>query len=274
MNAKQQDTKLKLRRDYHMHSTFSSDANDTPAAMCRRALALGLTEIALTEHAEWINGWRGFPEPDAYFAAVAQCQAEFAPQGLTVRSGVELGNPHEHSQGVAALLDAYPFDVKVASLHWLYGENIHLPACFAGRHPDDVYADYFAALGQMAADSDADIIAHFDRILWCGTAIGARFDLARLEDVVREALTTIAWRGQALELNTRYLAETPQWHGPLVTMLRWFRESGGQRVVVNSDAHSAAQMGLNASLALDLLLEAGFDRPARIPPAKQYLFPI
>lgn len=254
-----------ITTDYHMHSTFSPDGNETPEALCRRALALGFTEIAITEHAEWIDGWQGFPQAADYLAAIERCQTTFARHGLTVRSGIELGNPHEHAAEVADLLAAYPFDVKIASLHWLHGENIHLPACFDGRHPDDVYADYFAALGAMAAESDVDIIGHFDRILWRGTAMGAELNLARLETVVREALVTIAWRGIALELNTRYLNVRPDWHEALVTMLRWFRESGGSRVVVNSDAHRSEHIGLNAQLALALLDEAGIPAPTRIP---------
>lgn len=241
-----------------MHSTFSMDGQDTIEALCWRALALGLNEIAITEHAEWQPGWRGTFDVDGYFAEVERCQAEFAPRGLTVYSGVELGNPHEYSRQASSLVTAYPFEVRIASLHWLYGQNIHDAACFAGREPMDVYADYFAALGHMAADfSQIDVVAHFDRILWRGTLLGATFRPQAIESVVRDALATIAWRGLALELNTRLLATVPGWRPALVTMLSWFREEGGRRVVVNSDAHRIGQMGLNLEAAGAILREAG-----------------
>lgn len=247
--------------DYHMHSTFSVDGQDTIEAMCWRALSLGLKEIAITEHAEWHPLWHGNElETDAYFDEINRLRAEFAPRGLMLHSGVELGNPHEFQSQATALVANYPFDVRIASLHWLYGKNIHDASCFANREPTDVYADYFSALGHMAAEfSSIDVVAHFDRILWRGTLLGATFRPHSLEGVIREALATIAWRDLALELNTKFLNLSPGWRPALVTMLRWFREEGGQRVVVNSDAHRVGQMGVNMDLAQAILIEAGLE---------------
>jgi histidinol-phosphatase (PHP family) len=243
--------------DYHMHSTFSFDAQDSMESLCRRALELGFTEIAFTEHAEWHPDFRGVFDVDSYFLELERCRARYAGQGLTIYSGVELGNPQDYSAPASRLVQDYPFEVRIASLHWLYGENIHDSSCFAGREPLEVYADYFTSLGHMAADfSDIDIIAHFDRILWRGSLIGARFDLRTLQSVIRDTLATIAWRGLALELNTRLLAHQPNWRPELVTMLRWFREEGGRRVVVNSDSHRTSHLGTNLELARETLAAA------------------
>jgi histidinol-phosphatase (PHP family) len=261
----------KITTDYHMHSTFSVDGQDSIEALCWRALALGLTEIAVTEHAEWHNRWHG-SELDAtgYLAEIDRLRAEFAPRGLALYSGVELGNPHDFQRQAAALLAGNLFEVRIASLHWLYGENIHDASCFAGRDPMDVYADYFSALGHMAADFSAiDVVGHFDRILWRGTMLGAPFRPQMLAGIIRDSLATIAWRGLALELNTRLLNQTPGWRPALVTMLRWFREEGGRRVVVNSDAHRVSQMGNNLELAGAILDEAGLE-PAVLEPAMAF----
>jgi histidinol-phosphatase (PHP family) len=257
-----------IRTDYHMHSTFSVDGQDTVEALCWRALALGLTEIAVTEHAEWHPKWHGNPlDADGYFDEINRLRAEFAPRGLMLHSGVELGNPHEFQRQASGLVNAYPFGVRIASLHWLYGENIHDAACFAGRDPLDVYADYFSAVGHMAAESsEIDVIAHFDRILWRGTMLGATFRPHSLEGIIRDTLATIAWRGLALELNTKLLNQTPGWRPALITMMQWYREEGGRRVVVSSDAHRAAQMGINLDLAREILSEAGLE-PVALQPA-------
>ncbi len=260
-----------IMTDYHMHSTFSVDGQDSIEALCWRALALGLTEIAVTEHAEWHGRWHGGAfDATAYFAELNRLKDEFAPRGLTLLSGVELGNPHEFARPAAALLAAHPFDVRIASLHWLHGENIHDASCFAGCDPQDVYADYFSALGHMAADfSSIDVVAHFDRILWRGTMLGAPLQPRRLEGVIRDALATIAWRGLALELNTRFLNHTPGWRPALTTMLCWYREEGGTRVVVNSDAHRVSQMGANLEIARAILDEAGLE-PTTLQPATTF----
>ncbi len=255
-----------VETDYHMHSTFSPDGSDSPSELCRRALERGLTEIAITEHAEWQPGAepQGFPQADAYFTAIERCRERFEPQGLALYSGVELGNPHEHVDEATALLASYPFDVIIASLHWLYGKNIHLESCFANRDPDEVYADYFIELSRMAANFDFDIVAHFDRIIWRGTLLGATFDPWRLENVIQDSLATIARYGRALELNTRFLNHTPNWNENLVIMFHWFLQAGGSCVVVNSDAHWLDEMGRNFFVAQEILKQAGFKLPDQL----------
>jgi histidinol-phosphatase (PHP family) len=161
-------------------------------------------------------------------------------------------------------LNQYPFDVIIASLHWLYDENIHVADCFANRDPDQVYADYFTELGRMAAGFEFDVLAHFDRIIWRGTLLGATFDPWSLEPITREALAAVAAHNRALELNTRFLAHPRNWNQALVTMLRWFRLAGGTRVVVNSDAHRSSELGRNLEIAQALLEEAGFDLPGQL----------
>jgi histidinol-phosphatase (PHP family) len=257
---------INITTDYHMHSTFSPDGDHSPAQLCQRALELGLTEIAITEHAEWqpASSLDDFRQAPAYFAALEQVRAEFGARGLAVYSGVELGNPHDYVSQASQLVRAYPFDVVIGSLHWLYGENIHLAACFAHRHPDQVYADYFVELGRMAWGFDFDIVAHFDRIIWRGTLLGAAFDPWRLEAVIRPALSAIAATDKALELNTRFLTHTPNWNEALVTMFGWFREAGGSRVVVNSDAHRISELGRNTAIAGELLTAAGFELPQQL----------
>lgn len=252
---------MQILTDYHMHSTFSPDGDDPPAALCQRAVDLGLQEIALTEHAEWHPNYstEGFPQVDAYFEAIERCRLQFESLGLTVYAGIELGNPHQCVEPVTELLTEYPFDVVLASLHWLYDKNIHLEEVFVGHDPYQVYADYFTELSLMAMGFDFDILAHFDRILWRGTLLGIEFVPLRLEPVIREALATIARYGRVLELNTTFLDHNPNWNDSLVTMLRWYLQEGGTQVVVNSDAHRIGEIARHQEIAVDLLNRAGFE---------------
>lgn len=260
--------------DYHMHSTFSPDGHVPPEALCRQALAVGLTEIAITEHAEWRPGWApGLPRAAEFMAAIEQCRATFGPQGLRVLAGVEVGNPHEHPDEVHALLAAHPFDVVLGSLHWLHGENIHHEACFAGRCADDLYADYFTEMGRMVGRADIDVVAHFDRIFWRGTLLGFPCDPQRCEPIVRGALAAIVRQNVALELNTKFLALEPGWSAALVVVLRWFREMGGSRVVLGSDAHCPEMIGRNLARGAELLRAAGFEAPARLAARRGRLSP-
>jgi histidinol-phosphatase (PHP family) len=252
--------------DYHMHTTFSPDADHTPEAMCRQALALGLTEIAFTEHAEWHPKMSlgGLPRLAEYLAEVEACRVKFGPLGLQIYVGVELGNPHLYAKEATTLLAKNRFEVVLASLHWLDDENIHDAACFAGRDPDEVYSDYFAELGRMVMNFEFDIVAHFDRILWRGTLLGTPLEPRWLEPEIRETLAIIARYDRVLELNAAFLAREPHWRPTLVTLFRWFREEGGRRVVINSDSHRIGEIGRNRALAEQILEKAGFQLPEQL----------
>jgi histidinol-phosphatase (PHP family) len=246
--------------DYHMHTIFSPDGDDPPPVMCHQALDLGLTAIAITEHAEWHPAERlhGFPNADAYFLAMAQCSAEFGPRGLQVYTGIELGNPHQYFYEATWLVETYPFDVVIASLHWLNGKNIHLEECFIGYQPEEIYRDYFYEIARMARDFKFDILGHFDRIVWRGQLLGIGFDPYRVERAVRTAMEALVKYDRCLELNTRFLNDPLNWNDSLVTMLRWYWEAGGTRIVVNSDAHRRHEIGRNRDVARQILNQAGF----------------
>jgi histidinol-phosphatase (PHP family) len=244
--------------DLHMHSTYSLDGNNTIADLCEQALRLGLTHIAVTDHVEWPpNSAHQRPDYDRYFAELRQCQARFAPRGLTLLSGLELGNPHEHRADVDALLASYDFDVVIGSLHWLAGQNIHDTRCFNEQDPYEVYTRYFGQLAQIAATVDCHIIAHFDRIFWPGTSRFGPPQIERIETPVREAMRALAEHGRVLELNTRFLTHEPGWNDALLTVLRWYRAEGGQFVAINSDTHRAAELGRHRAIGQALVEAAG-----------------
>ncbi len=258
---------LFFKTDYHTHTWLSPDGHSSMFAMCSRAVELGLRSIAFTEHVEWQNQRHILPPLRTYFQEIDDCRDHFGARGLTVLSGVEIGNPHEHLEEAAELLSSGPFDVIIASLHWLYGKSIQMEACFRGREANDVYADYFSAIGEMAAQFDADIIAHFDRIMWRGALMGIPLDPRRIEATIRDALATIAWCGSALEINTRYLRNDAPWLEALVLILRWYVEEGGTRLAVNSDAHGVWQLGENGDVAYTVLQEVGLNPVHDLRPA-------
>jgi histidinol-phosphatase (PHP family) len=245
-----------LTTDLHMHSIYSSDGHDSPDAMFQRGLDLGLEAMAITEHAEWHKGDRGFPRVEEYFDAMLACRKKYT-QEISVYTGVELGNPHKYAKQADHLLGEFPFDIVIGSVHWLYDVNIHDTVVFQGRDLNTVYTDYFEEARRLCEDFPIDILAHFDRILWRSTLLGLKFEPYAIEDTIRTTLASVAQRGVALELNTRHLVMNPAWRENLITMLGWYKEEGGRGVVVNSDAHRTGHITFNFDIAENLLAQTG-----------------
>lgn len=245
--------------DFHMHSTFSPDGQCSMFEMCTGAVALGYTAVSFTDHLEWNPKWATTPNYVAYFNELAQMRQTFAPQGLHIYSGVELGNPHHYLDEVDELYATHEFDVRVASLHWLYDDNIHNVSCFKNRNPQQVYYDYFLELIHLACDVPADILAHFDRIFWRGYQLGYYFDEKVAGSIVREALTAVIENNLALEFNTRLIAGDAQWHDLILMLFSWYKEAGGNHIIINADAHNINQISINRNLAQDILRQVGLE---------------
>ena len=96
--------------DYHMHTNFSEDADDTLEAMCRRAIELGIPEIGFSEH--WDVGpyetKPRFFKPEPWYAELERLRGLFAGQ-LIIRAGIEIAEPHLYPQETAEVLGTRPF---------------------------------------------------------------------------------------------------------------------------------------------------------------------
>jgi histidinol-phosphatase (PHP family) len=228
--------------------------------MCQHAMQIGFKEIAFTEHIEWHPDWQGTLDIEAYLSAIQEAKKSYTPKGLKVYAGIEVGNPHDYPDQATALFLNPNFDLIIASLHWLRGKNIHLPECFAGRNPVDVYAEYFLEIRRMSACCDFDILAHFDRIFLTGWKLGNIPELDQLEFVIRAALSTLADNNQILEINTKLFSLLPPtWKDIMVTFVTWFKEEGGTGISIGSDAHQMSEIGRHFENAVEILEATQFE---------------
>ncbi|MGB1253782.1 MAG: histidinol-phosphatase HisJ family protein [Candidatus Promineifilaceae bacterium] len=257
-----------IQTDFHMHSTFSPDGNNSVRAMCSAAAKKGLTTIAFTEHKEWGRSFDApFAQVDDYFVALEAERRRYSKwyrPDLTILSGVELGNPHENHAEAARFVEQHPFDITIASLHWIYGENVHNRRCFQNRDVHRVFADYFDKVREMVLDFEVDMLAHFDRILWVPALNSAEFNITQVEQNVRSLFEAVLARNVALELNTKLYRVSPNWEDSLRTMLGWFREAGGERVMINSDAHHTSHLHVHLDPARQLLQACGLSLETQI----------
>ena len=72
---------------------------------------------------------------------------------------------------------------------------------------------------------------------------------------MRAIFTEVAKTDHAMEVNTHHGLDLDSWP----TILRWFKECGGELVTVGSDAHRPKDVARGIPQALELLKAAGFD---------------
>jgi histidinol-phosphatase (PHP family) len=245
--------------DYHIHTDFSCDSDATMIEMCRSAIEKGIPEIGFSEHFDLMpqEECRNYLQVDAFWEDLLECRRAFRGS-LIIRAGVELGEPHHFKDEVADLLNQYPWDYSLASMHWVGSGNIFYPEFFE-QPAEQVYRPYFLELARMAAEAEFDVVAHFDMVKRRGFDAYGVFDPCDYENEIRNVLKTLAEKDRALEVNTATLRRPVKELCPGVTILKWFKEAGGKWITLGSDAHRPDQVGYGLLQALAMLRSAGFE---------------
>ena len=251
------------RHDYHVHSCFSHDSQASLEAVCQVAVDRGLDEIAFTDHVDlgphFPPGHFRAPE---YLAAIARCRDRYNDQ-LVVRAAVEVGEPHLYADETAELLGAHDFDLVLGSAHYALGMRAAWREDFFVPPLREAYESYFKQVVRLAAVGDYDILAHVDLIKRDALQFGKPYDGPEpYADMIRTALRSVVERGKGIELNMSPLRRGQAEPCPSLEILRWYRELGGEIVVVGSDAHSPDAVGAYLDLAVEIAKSAGFKRLA------------
>ncbi len=257
-----------------MHSRFSEDGDDTPESMCQRAIALGIPEIGFTEHWD-VGPFESNPryfKPEPWYAELERLRKLFHGQ-LVIRAGIEIAEPHLYPQETREVLQRAPFDYVIGSVHFV-GENfIFDNVYFRNNTADEIYGSYFAELGQMVRIADIDIVAHFDIPARTGIPIFG-YEPGRYEKLIRSVLKTCIERNLALDVNAGGLRKPARNLMPDPLILEWYKEMGGQRLTLGSDAHRLPEVGLYLEKAIEAIQTVGIDHITRFDHRKAQFIPI
>jgi histidinol-phosphatase (PHP family) len=234
---------------------------------CERAIEVGLPAIAFTEHADWALVHEGQHPVDlaGYFDAIDRCRAKF--KDLRILTGVELGEPHWFPRETAEVLAAGPLDQVHGSIHCIrLGGRLIDASQFRERPGIDFHEavrEYFhETLAMVESGQPFEALAHLDypKRYWIDGLAPYREEDYEAE--LRAILVAAARTGRVLEVNTtrgRTLC-------PDITVVRWWREVGGQAVQYGSDAHQPDKVAEGFKLATQMVEAAGF-KPASDPMA-------
>jgi histidinol-phosphatase (PHP family) len=251
--------------DNHVHSEWSWDA---PAgdmqATCQRAVELGLTSIAFTEHMDWACGPEASFDVHAYFECIERCRAVYSD--LRIMSGVEMGEPHRYPSEARAFLEG-PFDRILGSVHCVDWEGRSVDASERGfLRRDNVHTVFRLYLAEVAALLNSglpfQVLGHLDypKRYW---PVDCPYDEATYEGEFREILRLAARRDIVLEVNTTRGRDPGRALCPGLMALQWWRKEGGRAISFGSDAHSADELAGGFEHAREIAREAGFEREDR-----------
>jgi histidinol-phosphatase (PHP family) len=243
---------LKLISDYHSHPQGHRVQPYTRQLLqpwIDSARERSLADIAFTDHDRYHSGV-DFDELDRLRAANPE---------IKIRAGLELDNDPETSAAGRAWVEKNwdRLDFVLGSVHYLdrpdqMFDSVPVGADqFVGREIDEIYADYFRRVREIAATGLVDCLSHLDLI-----KIHDHRPRSPIRDLVSGTLDFIAARGLAIELSTAGWRKPVNELYPSDEIIRLAMEKG-IRFTTASDAHSHVQLGENYERLAGKMAELG-----------------
>ena len=250
--------------DCHIHSENSPDGHPAVDVICRRALQLGFSGLAITDHVE-CQGYKGIDyRPRILKSTSDAARAEEQFQGsLTVIRGLELGQPLQDKALALEMLGLHDYDFVIGSLHGLGGAKKEDFVYWDAMNPitdlDQKMTDYYDQLIDLAHWGHFDVMGHITypvRYAWGIHHIPV--DFTRYSDRIDQLLRILIENGRGIEINTSGLRQGVGMTMPHLDLIRRYRQLGGEIITIGSDAHFAEHVGLGVAESMELLRQAGF----------------
>lgn len=270
---------MPILTDSHTHSSFSSDCNVPLELMLQQAIELGIQHYTITDHYDPDFPY-ATPEVDflidkhAYFAKVRQLQEKYQGQ-IELLFGIELGlQPHIAPQ-LREFAASLPFDFIIGSTHIAHGCDPYHGDFFDGRTEEEGYRDYFISVAEnINAFTDFSVCGHLDYVVRNGPTRDLHYDPLDYMDVIEPVLKQIIALGKGIEVNTSGQASGLRQAHPHPTILRRYRELGGEIVTIGSDAHTPPSIGRYFDQAQEMLRNCSFTRYCYFREQKPVFLPL
>jgi histidinol-phosphatase (PHP family) len=244
--------------DYHMHLRNEREEIDhTVEAVerfCEAAAERGLDEIGFSEHVYYFRQTRSLwsvpyqtercvYDLDAYCDAVAEAKR----RGLSVKLGLEVDYVQGREEETRALLEPYPWDYLIGSVHFIDGHGIDGPPPLVDAvGPEETWRRYEATLSAAAASGLFDTLGHPDVVKMFGP---------RLEWAWSDLIDALD--GVCLEVSSAGLHKP---HGRLYPEPELLRAAhdAGVPITLASDAHAPHNVGRDLERAIEHARAAGY----------------
>ncbi len=252
-----------LPLDGHLHTVMSPDANVAIDTYAEAAIARGIPAIAITDHLDFEPGAPAFAHAD--FATreryVRDAAARWADRGLAIAFGVEITFQARYATEIRSHLARHAYDYAIGSVHVMRDDPYtaeRVAAWVDGRSFAEIVAPYFTEVLAAVRSGLFDTLGHMDFVKRYLAPHVPPTAFAAAPEVYEPILRALAETGTGLEVNTSGLRQAAGETYPAPWVVERYRELGGTRVTVGSDAHLARSFAFGLGRGYDVAAASGF----------------
>jgi len=264
--------------DLHTHTDNSFDGHHSTMFLAETAYMKGLRAVAFTDHLEMDAFLKGNFNRTAIqsFFEVAKARSAFNGK-LIVCVGAELGQPVYDIPLSEKLLSTMKYDFVIGAIHNLPDKQDFYYMDFSDESIDymKLLDEYFEWELKLARWGGFDTLAHLTYPLrYIVGNYGKIVDMSRYSEIIDEILLELIKNKKSLKINTAGLRKKIGVTSPDESMVRRYKELGGELITIGSDAHYAEHLGADIDKGYELALRCGFDKVAVYQDRTPTLIPI
>lgn len=229
--------------DFHLHTKVSFDGIGRAEDMVAAAARAGLKAICFTDHLDYDPLGRDL---DLAFDTQEYNDAydHLYHPDVKIFRGMEFGLLPDNLDVFEKDLQRRPFDFVIGSAHFIEDLDIYYKEFWEGKTPHQAFLSTLEqTLACVKAHDAYDVLGHLTYAAKQPHNPGHKPVLYEdFRELIDEILRTLVEKGKGLEINTSGVDKCGRFL-PDETVLRRFKELGGEIVTVGSDAHDVSRVG-------------------------------
>ncbi|MDL2300536.1 histidinol-phosphatase HisJ family protein [Clostridiaceae bacterium OttesenSCG-928-D20] len=253
--------------DFHIHSDCSMDGTASMLEMARAAKDRGTSHICFTDHIDMDHYMTGEINKEA-LDNIPEMRRQFTElkaklgKDMQLFLGTEIGSTNHFPDWGREASEALDFDFILGSIHKIQGEpDFYFLKYKSEQHCRSLLDRYLDELIDLSRLDYIDVISHigYAKRYMYDAGFKAKVEDDYFKDKLDMLLKTIIESGKGIEINcSGYLHPQIQGSIPEKSVLKRYKELGGEIITIGSDAHSVKTASLGLKEGYSALLDAGF----------------
>lgn len=230
--------------DYHMHTCFSGDSEANPREHVKQAILMGLDEICFTDHRDFDYPIDSFElDVEEYYQTIMSLKEEFKDE-IKIKWGIEIGLDMNYQTEINELINQYPFDFVIGSIHVINHTEFYYGDFFKGLSKEQAHCYFFEETLRCVKNFDCfNVLGHLDYIMRYGPYENKMIEHDKYQDIIDEIFKTLISKNKGIEVNTSGYGLLKTCGFPNFEQVKRYYDLGGRIITIGTDSHTSDRVG-------------------------------